>query len=101
MSSLSNSFAAYGFQSAFYSIYNSLEKRTYKNGMMFTIFGMAFWFIIYICVMFVSLYSFGSDVDGDVLNNLRDINHWEAYILRGIFLLVITTHTPFIFLLAD
>ena len=46
LSSLSNAFVAYGFQSAFYPIYNSLENRTYKNGMKFTIFGMVFWFII-------------------------------------------------------
>lgn len=47
--------------------------------------------------MFVTLYSFGSDIDGDALNNLQDVSHWESYVLRGIFLLVISTHTPFIF----
>ena len=95
--SLSNAFVAYGFQSAFYPVYNSLEKRTYQNGMKFTVLGMGFSCLIYISIMFVTLYSFGSDINGDVLNNLHDVSHWESYVLRAIFLLVISTHTPFIF----
>jgi amino acid permease len=42
VSSLSTAFVAYGFQSAFFPIYNSLEKKTYYNGMKFTILGIGF-----------------------------------------------------------
>ena len=47
--------------------------------------------------MFVSLYSFGNEVEGDVLENVSELTKWESYVLRIIFLLVISTHTPFIF----
>uniref|UniRef100_A0A7S3J0W6 Amino acid transporter transmembrane domain-containing protein n=1 Tax=Euplotes harpa TaxID=151035 RepID=A0A7S3J0W6_9SPIT len=47
--------------------------------------------------MFLSLYSFGSEIEGDVLINVEEVRHWESYVLRGIFMLVISTHTPFIF----
>lgn len=96
-SSLSTALVAYGFQSAFFPIYNSLEKKTYANGMKFTILGIGFCFIIYMLVMFISLYSFGIHVEGDVLVNVEGVSVWESYVLRGIFLLVISTHTPFIF----
>lgn len=46
--------------------------------------------------MFVSLYSFGIHIQGDVLLNVEEVTAWESYVLRGIFLLVISTHTPFI-----
>jgi amino acid permease len=97
LSSLSTAFVAYGFQSAFFPIYNSLEKKSYYHGMKFTFLGIGFCFVIYMCIMFVSLYSFGIDIDGDVLKNVEDVSAWESYILRVIFLLVMTTHTPFIF----
>ena len=42
LSSLSTAFVAYGFQSAFFPIYNSLEKKGYKQGMSFTILGIGF-----------------------------------------------------------
>lgn len=97
LSSLSTAFVAYGFQSAFFPIYNSLEKKTYQNGMKFTFLGIGFCFIIYTIVMFVSLYSFGVDIQGDVLVNVESVTVWESYVLRAIFLLVMATHTPFIF----
>ena len=97
LSSLSTAFVAYGFQSAFFPIYNSLENKNYRNGMKFTILGMGFCFIIYMMVMFVSLYSFGINVHGDVLENVEDVTVWESYVLRSIFLVVMATHTPFIF----
>lgn len=48
-------------------------------------------------VMFVSVYSFGIHIKGDVLLNVEEVEEWESYVLRAIFLLVISTHTPFIF----
>lgn len=97
LSSLSTAFVAYGFQSAFFPIYNSLEKKSYANGMKFTFIGIGFCFVIYMCIMFVSLYTFGIHIKGDVLQNVEEVTAWESYILRAIFLLVMSTHTPFIF----
>ena len=42
LSSLSTALVAYGFQSAFFPIYNSLKVQTYKNAMSFTIYGIGF-----------------------------------------------------------
>lgn len=97
LSSLSTALVAYGFQSAFFPIYNSLETKNYYNGMKFTFLGITFCFIIYMLVMFVSVYSFGIHIHGDVLQNVEEVEEWESYILRAIFLLVMSTHTPFIF----
>ena len=96
ISSLSTAFVAYGFQTAFFPIYNSLEKKSYYNGMKFTILGIGFCFVIYMIIMFISLYSFGVTINGDVLMNVEEVSAWESYVLRAIFLLVISTHTPFI-----
>ena len=47
--------------------------------------------------MLVSIYSFGSKIEGDVLVNVEEVEEWESFVLRVIFLLVMSTHTPFIF----
>lgn len=47
--------------------------------------------------MFISIYSFGIYVKGDVLLNVEEVAEWESYTLRVVFLLVMSTHTPFIF----
>ena len=97
LSSLSTALVAYAFQSAFFPIYNSLEHKSYRNGMKFTLLGVGFCFVIYMCIMFISLYSFGLHIHGDVLQNVEEVTEWESYVLRGLFLLVMSTHTPYIF----
>lgn len=47
--------------------------------------------------MFISVYSFGIHIHGDILQNVEEVEEWESYVLRVIFLLVMSTHTPFIF----
>jgi amino acid permease len=42
LSSLSTALVAYGFQSAFFPIYNSLKVQNYHNGMKFSILGITF-----------------------------------------------------------
>lgn len=95
--SLSTAFVAYGFQSAFFPIYNAIENKNYKKGMQFAIFGMGFCFTIYVIIMFSGLYTFGTQTDGDVMNNIAGVKSWESYVLRSIFLLIMITHTPFTF----
>ena len=97
LSSLSTALVAYGFQSAFFPIYNSLKVKSYYNGMLFTFLGVTFCFLIYMMVLFVSIYSFGTKIEGDVLLNVEEVDEWESFILRVVFLLVMSTHTPFIF----
>ena len=97
LSSLSTALVAYGFQSAFFPIYNSLKNKNYYRGMKFTFLGITFCFIIYMLIMFISIYSFGIHIRGDVLQNVEEVEEWESFVLRAIFLLVMSTHTPFIF----
>lgn len=47
--------------------------------------------------MFSGLYAFGIKIQGDALANLSTVYSWESYIIRGIFLLILLTHTPFTF----
>lgn len=44
----------------------------------------------------MSLYSFGINIHGDVLENVEEVRLWESYVLRAIFLVVLATHTPFV-----
>ncbi|CAI2364663.1 unnamed protein product [Moneuplotes crassus] len=97
LSSLSTAFVVFSFQSAFFPIYNSLEIKSYQNGMKFTFFGMLFCFAIYTMVTFVSLYSFGANIQGDMLKNIECVSVWESYLLRAIFMLLMAAHTPFTF----
>jgi amino acid permease len=53
---------------------------------------------IYIILSIVSIYMFGSLIKSDVLDNVdKEKGHWESYILRVAFLVVIGCHIPFIF----
>ena len=38
-----------------------------------------------------------NNIESDVLKNVEAISIWESYVLRSIFLLVMATHTPFVF----
>jgi len=48
-------------------------------------------------MMFSGLYTFGTSIQGDVLDSLGDISSWESFVLRSIFALIMLTHTPFVF----
>lgn len=70
---------------------------TNRNGIAFTVGGMGFCLIIYLSIGLLSIYAFGYALEGNVLDNISRMPTWESYVLRGIFLLVISTHTPFVF----
>lgn len=97
LSSLSIAFIAFGFQSSFFPVYNLLEDKSYKRGITFASLAMGFSFVIYACIMFSGLYAFGTSIEGDVLINVSELERWESYVLRVIFLLIMVTHTPFVF----
>ena len=65
--------------------------------MKFASFSMGFAFVIYVWMMFSGLYTFGTSIQGDVLDSLGDISSWESFVLRSIFALIMLTHTPFVF----
>ena len=97
LSSLSVSLVAFAFQPAFFSLWNAVKEKTYKNWMLFWFYGLGFWFVIYMAITFIGLYSFGVQIKGNCLDNVTDLDVWQAYIMRVTFLIVISWQTPFIF----
>jgi len=54
---------------------------------------------IYIALSVLSIYTFGSSLQADVLDNVNEeIDHeWESILLRIAFVIVILCHIPYIF----
>ncbi len=54
--------------------------------------------VVYIIVAFLSIYMYGSDLESNVLDNVKTHQgEWTALILAIVFLVVIGCHIPFIF----
>ena len=55
--------------------------------------------LIYISLSILSIYTFGSRLDADVINNVsNEINHkWESITLRVAFAIVIVCHILYLF----
>ncbi|CAI2365066.1 unnamed protein product [Moneuplotes crassus] len=98
-SSLSTPFVAYEFQTSFFPIFNSLREKNYQQGIKFVSYGMGFCLIVYILMIFVSLYSFGNQIQGNVLVNIGNVKSWEPYVIRILFLFVVINHLPFVFMI--
>jgi hypothetical protein len=55
--------------------------------------------LLYITLSVLSIYTFGSSLHPDVINNVStEINHdWESITLRIAFAIVIICHIPYVF----
>ncbi|CAI2364504.1 unnamed protein product [Moneuplotes crassus] len=102
--SLSTPLVGYGFQSAFFPVYNNLKEKNYSQGIISTILSLTFCFFIYMMVIFVSVTAFGDKICKDILNNL-DRNHdshpWQGILLKSVYTIVLVGHFPFVFLMAN
>jgi amino acid permease len=57
--------------------------------------------IVYMTTGILGLYSFGSSIESNVLDNIgTESSHWVSYLLRVVFLLVLGCHIPFFFYIA-
>ena len=54
-------------------------------------------FVVYVTLGIVSIYSFGTALDTNVLDNVDEETNTASYIIRFAFLIVLACHIPYIF----
>jgi hypothetical protein len=53
---------------------------------------------LYLITSYASLILFGKTIKSPVTDNVNEeVDHWESYLLRILFMIVIACHIPFIF----
>lgn len=89
---------AYGFQQNLFPTVRSLKKPSKENALLSVFNALLLAMIIYIILSVLSLYTFGSQVRPDIMDNVGDGKHvWESVTLRVAFFIVIICHIPFVF----
>ena len=89
-------FLAYGFQTAFFPVFESLKERTERNGIKITLMSFASCFILYIAISIVAIFVFGSDLKSDVMENVSAESDPLSYILQFLFLVISSMHIPIV-----
>ena len=54
-------------------------------------------FVVYLLAALIAIYSFGGDLQSDVLINVSNSKGWEPYIINVLFILIAALHIPLIF----
>lgn len=89
---------AFCFQFNMYPMYCSLKEKNNKNAMAATNWGLFATLVIYVSIAILGMAMFGTNVEQSVLTNVNaQSDHWESYVLRVSFLLVLGCHIPFLF----
>jgi len=75
-----------------------MKERNYENGMKSIKLSCFISMLIYCLLGILSLFIFGGVIGDDILDNVdEEKDYWESYILRGLFMIVLACHIPFIF----
>ena len=90
---------AYSFQFNLFPILQSMKSRARSEGLFSIVVALVLSMVIYISLSILSIYTFGSRLDADVINNVsNEINHkWESTTLRVAFAIVIVCHILYLF----
>ena len=54
-------------------------------------------FVVYVLATLIAIYSFGGELQSDVLVNVSKSKGWEPYIINVLFILIAALHIPLIF----
>jgi len=54
-------------------------------------------FFIYVSLGILAIYMFGSQLSDSILDNLDEMTSATSYIIRVMFLIVLTCHIPYVF----
>ena len=97
----------FAFTSNLFPIYSALKEKTNEEGLK--VFGIATVIAIftYFGVSVLGIMIFGKNVTlnaGNLISNINEEsqlntghNHWEAYVMRILYFIIVVTHTPPIF----
>ena len=100
---------AYGFSQNLFPVYSGLRVKTNENCQHVVNLSVTTSFFIYTLLSISGVFLFGHQIENsnaNILNNINDEyaigllkghSHWEAYVLRVLFLVVLACHIPFIF----
>jgi len=90
----------YGFQQNLFPLFMSLQGNTQqknKQSKRSIILALSATLIVYMSVGILCLYDFGSELSGNVLDNIDKEVNWSSYVIRSAFLIVLACHIPYIF----
>lgn len=90
---------AYSFQFNLFPVMSSMKNKTNSEGIKSVYYALLMAMGIYITLSVLSIYTFGSSLQSDVLDNVNEeVDHqWESILLRIAFVIVIVCHIPYIF----
>ena len=78
----------------FFQSYNSLKEKTDRNGLLAAVYSLIIWFIMYISIIVISLYTYGNEIEPNILTNVGRSSDVFSIILRILFLIISAMHIP-------
>jgi len=97
---------AFSFTINLFPIFSALKIKTNENMGKSVVTSIALVSFLYTFLAITCMFLFGGQLisisGGNIMNNVNneyvlDSSHWEAFVLRGLFMIVLACHIPFIF----
>ena len=97
---------AFSFTINLFPIFSALKIKTNENMGKSVVVSIALVSFLYTFLAITCMFLFGGQLisikGGNIMDNVNneyvlDSSHWEAFVLRGLFMIVLACHIPFIF----